>query len=292
MTGWLKTSSAFLMLAAGVFVSATIDNDSVQKPLMQNPYSALEPPTFSVVNKPDQLTLDGFTSSAAHEQALSQLVAEEFSARNVVVFLRPLVALPEAWDSITTHALYAVAATESSSALVNEHTIAIRGITADNASWTSRLGALRAAVPSDIVIDDNVIAIPNLPPLADLCQRAFSRIGADNVEFRLESAEIRTSAFATLDAIVNIAYDCRDRAVAITGHSDSSGDEASNERLSLLRAKAVADYLTRGGISAERLIVIGAGSSVPVADNTTAYGRSLNRRIELELRPARPRASL
>ncbi len=54
--------------------------------------------------------------------------------------------------------------------------------------------------------------------------------------------------------------------------------------MSLARAQAVAAYLTRAGIPSDRLQVEGLGSSRPVAGNETARGRSLNRRIEFELR--------
>ena len=54
--------------------------------------------------------------------------------------------------------------------------------------------------------------------------------------------------------------------------------------LSLARAGAVAAYLDSRGIAKERLVVVGAGSSLPVADNATRYGRSINRRIEIQFR--------
>ncbi len=63
-----------------------------------------------------------------------------------------------------------------------------------------------------------------------------------------------------------------------------SGNEARNRQLSLARAQSVADYLVRNGVPASQLIVAGVGSSDPAADNATAYGRGLNRRIEFELR--------
>ena len=55
--------------------------------------------------------------------------------------------------------------------------------------------------------------------------------------------------------------------------------------MSQARAQAVADYLIANGVAADRLVVEGRGSSEPIADNDTRYGRSLNRRIEFGLRP-------
>jgi OOP family OmpA-OmpF porin len=69
----------------------------------------------------------------------------------------------------------------------------------------------------------------------------------------------------------------------VTGHTDASGDETWNQRLSLKRANAVADYVATGGVARSRLTVAGVGSSMPIADDNTRYGRSLNRRIEIAL---------
>ncbi|ENP0852033.1 OmpA family protein, partial [Vibrio parahaemolyticus] len=69
--------------------------------------------------------------------------------------------------------------------------------------------------------------------------------------------------------------------VQIVGHTDSSGPEAYNQRLSEHRAQAVADYLKRMGIAESRLMVMGQGESHPVASNDTAEGRAQNRRVEV-----------
>ncbi len=94
---------------------------------------------------------------------------------------------------------------------------------------------------------------------------------------------MRTSAIPVLEQVAAFADACRDTLVSITGHTDSSGDENYNRALSLARAKVVADWLQESGIEGDRLEVAGVGSSVPVADNATRFGRSLNRRIDIEL---------
>jgi OOP family OmpA-OmpF porin len=68
--------------------------------------------------------------------------------------------------------------------------------------------------------------------------------------------------------------------IAIEGWTDSLGSDAYNRELSQRRADSVKDYLTRQGVPASRLTAIGKGKSSKY-DNTTAEGRSMNRRIEL-----------
>ena len=73
--------------------------------------------------------------------------------------------------------------------------------------------------------------------------------------------------------------------IQITGHTDSRGSEASNNELSLARARSVADELTANGVSASRISVRGVGASQPVATNNTPEGRAQNRRVEIVVNP-------
>lgn len=71
--------------------------------------------------------------------------------------------------------------------------------------------------------------------------------------------------------------------VRIIGHTDSTGSDEANERLSLQRAQAARDYLTARGVNARQVMVAGRGEREPVADNTSDAGRALNRRVEIFL---------
>lgn len=77
----------------------------------------------------------------------------------------------------------------------------------------------------------------------------------------------------------------------IAGHTDATGPAASNQELSLERARAVMDWLVTHGVAAERLLPRGYGQSRPVADNAIEAGRARNRRVEfLILRRSSPPA--
>jgi outer membrane protein OmpA-like peptidoglycan-associated protein len=71
------------------------------------------------------------------------------------------------------------------------------------------------------------------------------------------------------------------RRVAIEGHTDSRGDDASNQQLSQARAQAVMDFLVQQGVDAKKMSASGKGESMPVASNDTPEGRANNRRVEL-----------
>jgi OmpA-OmpF porin, OOP family len=70
--------------------------------------------------------------------------------------------------------------------------------------------------------------------------------------------------------------------IKITGHTDSSGKPAYNQKLSVKRAEAVRDYLISLGADASKMEVSGMGADKPIADNKTKEGRAKNRRVEVE----------
>lgn len=118
-----------------------------------------------------------------------------------------------------------------------------------------------------------------------LCQRAMAAFRAGPVNFEESATTMLPSGEPVLDRVVALAATCRRSVIEITGHTDSSGNETRNLRLSVARAAAVADYLVRRGIPRHRIVATGVGSSEPIADNSRRYGRGLNRRIEIALRP-------
>ncbi|MDQ3028202.1 MAG: OmpA family protein [Pseudomonadota bacterium] len=75
--------------------------------------------------------------------------------------------------------------------------------------------------------------------------------------------------------------------VIATGHTDSVGTDAYNQRLSERRAAAVKEYLVSKGIAASKITTIGKGESQPVATNKTAEGRQKNRRVDIEFKGVR-----
>lgn len=75
--------------------------------------------------------------------------------------------------------------------------------------------------------------------------------------------------------------------VIATGHTDSIGSDAYNQKLSERRAAAVKEYLVSKGIPASKITTIGKGESQPVATNKTAEGRQKNRRVDIEFKGVR-----
>lgn len=88
-------------------------------------------------------------------------------------------------------------------------------------------------------------------------------------------------ARAALSDFVEEMRDLPETNITVYGHTDNTGSAAANERVSLQRAKSVADYLKREGIAGDRIVYEGKSFREPIADNSTAAGRKLNRRVEV-----------
>ncbi len=101
------------------------------------------------------------------------------------------------------------------------------------------------------------------------------------VNFQTNSAELMTESFRALDEIVPGIQNSPEVTFEIAGHTDNRGNPTKNQMLSQARAQSVANYFIQKGVDPKRLKVMGYGSSRPLGPNTSAEGRALNRRVEL-----------
>jgi OOP family OmpA-OmpF porin len=275
---------AILVITSGVLLSASIHRGTSDDPDLSAPASALDDAWFSITTAQGRLLVGGTSTSAAHEAALLQLAAEHFSDYDIQAQFRPGVIVREHWESATSHLLYTLAALSSAEAEMSQRSISIRGVTSDADTFAARVEILRGELPEEIQLSTDVLVVRSAMSFDELCEKTFSEIVLQPVSFMQSSAEIRQRSLVTLDRITDFAHDCQDITIVITGHTDASGDESWNRQLSRARAQAVADHIVQRGVDPQRLVVNGLGSSVPIADNSTALGRELNRRIEFELR--------
>jgi outer membrane protein OmpA-like peptidoglycan-associated protein len=101
------------------------------------------------------------------------------------------------------------------------------------------------------------------------------------IYFDSNSATLKPESEKTLNEILAVLQAQSALKLLIAGHTDSTNTDAYNLKLSQQRAEAVVAWLVKRGVVASRLTAKGFGKSQPVADNATAAGRALNRRVEL-----------
>lgn len=103
----------------------------------------------------------------------------------------------------------------------------------------------------------------------------------EKIQFDFDTAVIKPQSYPLLDEIADaIIANPQLRKISIEGHTDSTGDDAYNQKLSQERAVAVLHYLTQHGVAAERLTAAGFGEQRPIASNDDEAGREANRRVE------------
>ncbi len=104
------------------------------------------------------------------------------------------------------------------------------------------------------------------------------------VNFDNNSSKLTAESYPILYDAAKTLLKNPDMNVVIEGYTDNVGSEMYNQKLSVKRAEMVKSYLTSKGIATSRLTTSGNGESNPVADNATAEGRAMNRRIEFKVK--------
>ncbi|MCL1956676.1 MAG: OmpA family protein [Fibromonadales bacterium] len=108
-----------------------------------------------------------------------------------------------------------------------------------------------------------------------------ARVNLQGVTFGSGNATLTANAKKILDGVAEQLLANPKVKIEIQGHTDNVGNPKTNQDLSDRRAKAVVAYLATKGVKMSRMKAVGYGQDVPIADNATADGRELNRRIEM-----------
>lgn len=109
---------------------------------------------------------------------------------------------------------------------------------------------------------------------------------SEKVLFDVGKSKLKEEGLAALTQLTVILVSLDpNRQFQVAGHTDDTGSDETNWRLSLDRAREVVLFMIEEGMPAERISAAGYGRFVPVADNATPDGRALNRRIEIALVP-------
>ena len=110
-----------------------------------------------------------------------------------------------------------------------------------------------------------------------------SAIVLENIFFEFNKTELLPESYIELDKIAAFMIENNINRIEISGHTDSEGSDAYNQKLSEGRAKAVVDYLISRGVHPVSMEAAGYGKTRPVDTNLTEEGRAKNRRVEFML---------
>lgn len=104
-----------------------------------------------------------------------------------------------------------------------------------------------------------------------------------DVLFESGETDLVTEAFSSIEEVVDLLQSEPDKLIRIEGHTDSTGSNDTNLRLSQQRADAVLTALVELGVDPARITSVGMGEDFPIASNDTEEGRSRNRRVDVIL---------
>ncbi|MBT8395439.1 MAG: OmpA family protein [Gemmatimonadetes bacterium] len=167
---------------------------------------------------------------------------------------------------------------------VSRGTLTLTG-TAPTDEARAEAASLLSQIPGvETVVDQTVLdtVFVRRKNQREACEAKISEtLAGGQVEFF--GTTLRSRSRTLLDRIGVVLEGCPDATVEVAGHTDSSGPEAANQRVSEQRANVAVDYLVGKGLDRNRFTVGGHGESRPIADNGTAVGRAANRRVEFRV---------
>lgn len=124
---------------------------------------------------------------------------------------------------------------------------------------------------------EHLVIVPEAIPLNTILILTHVKFGPGKTTFSsVNTNEDLINLFAALQKSPDLK-------IQISGHTDRSGNEQTNKKLSKSRAKFVYDHLIAKGISADRISHVGYGSAKPAYSNKSKDGRAANRRIEVKI---------
>jgi len=140
--------------------------------------------------------------------------------------------------------------------------------------WVHGADAQQVAVVEEEVVVEEVVVVEPVEAV---------RVELD-VKFDFDKAQVKQESYGDIKALADFMKQYPQTSTVVEGHTDSVGSDAYNQGLSERRASAVRDVLVNQyGVESGRVQAVGYGESRPVADNATADGRAINRRVEAEV---------
>ena len=162
-----------------------------------------------------------------------------------------------------------------------------------NASWTpataaagcdGALVAPKAAAPAAAAPAAAAPAAAAAAPAAAAPAAAAAKVTyAADAFFDFDKAVLKPEGKAKMDDLVSKVKGVNLEVIIAVGHTDATGSDAYNQKLSVARSEAVKAYLVSKGIEKNRVYTEGKGEKQPVADNKTKEGQAKNRRVEIEV---------
>jgi OOP family OmpA-OmpF porin len=202
-------------------------------------------------------------------------------ARNKIInelTISDKVTNPTRLDGVT-RSIREFTAIETAGIVANDEGVTLTGIV-DTADRRLSIGSRVQSLVGDVPVFNRIVVV-NVPKEGR--QKTLTDLDFPPVHFRHATTQLTDFSKEVLNRVAALLLQFPEVNVEIGGHTDSSGNDLDNLRLSENRANAVVEYLVAKGIDPGRLVPRGYGETRPIADNRTKEGRMKNRRIEFKV---------
>ncbi|MEH2624026.1 OOP family OmpA-OmpF porin [Bradyrhizobium sp. AZCC 1719] len=228
------------------------------------------------------LTLTGNVPDNNVHAALVAAAGRKFFSEKVVDNLKTSIGAPAGFANAVVPALGALSRLSTGTLVVSDREVKLSGDALYEAAASQIRAGLGKDFPQGWQFKPEISVKPAAAPVdATVCQQLFTELlGKARIRFESGKADIVADSAGLLDRLIETALRCPAANIEIAGHTDTDGDEAANQALSERRAQAVADYLVKAGLPANRFSAVGYGSTQPIAGNESDQGKAQNRRID------------
>jgi OOP family OmpA-OmpF porin len=265
------------------------------KPILDGQTGELVVPDFTATRSPEgSVQLRGRLPSEATKTAVEAYAKALFGHEAVYIQTRLDQNLPDGWPLRVLGGLEALAVLHHGALIVQPSDIEVRGVSGNKtaAGEISRILSVRVGTKDVFKIKadyDKKLAKRATSVTPEVCEKDLNELLMDQpVKFDPGKVEINKISRAAITAIAEILRSCPKAKFEIQGHTDSSGSEELNQKLSQQRAESVLSALLTQRVLTSGLSAKGYGSAEPIADNATDTGRETNRRIVFKLRNPTP----
>jgi OmpA-OmpF porin, OOP family len=228
------------------------------------------------------LTLTGNVPDKNAHAALVAAAGRKFFSEKVVDNLKESIGAPASFAAVVGPALGALSRLSTGTLVVTDREVKLSG----DALYDAAAAQIRAGLGKDLPQNwqykaEITVKPPSAPVDNTVCQQLFADLLAKaRIRFEPGKADLSPDSLGLLDRLTETALRCPTANIEIAGHTDTDGEASQNQALSEKRAQAVADYMIRGGLPANRFTAVGYGSTQPMAGNDTEDGKAQNRRID------------
>ena len=228
------------------------------------------------------LTLTGNVPDKNAHAALIAAAGRKFFSEKVVDNLKESIGAPASFAAVVASALGALSRLSTGTLVVTDREVKLSGDALYDAAAAQIGGGVARDFPQNWQYKPEITVKPPSAPVDNtVCQQLFADLlNKARIRFESGKADLSPDSLGLLDRLTETALRCPTANIEIAGHTDADGNAEQNQALSEKRAQAVADYLVRGGLPANRFTAVGYGSSQPMAGNDTDEGKAQNRRID------------